>query len=86
MSTHPVKIDAWMLPNSSCPGVGARQARARRDLRASVDRARAVTAHVARRRAERTLAGDLRQIDLVAHDARLAQVQTTGAAEPQRFG
>jgi len=44
-----------------------------------------VTAHVARRRAERTLAGDLRRIDLVALDARLAQVQTTDAAEPQQF-
>lgn len=55
------------------------------DLRASVDRARAVTAHIARRRAERTLAGDLRRIDLVALDARLAQVQVTGAAEPQQF-
>jgi len=55
------------------------------DLRASVDRARAVTAHVARRHAERTLACDLRRIDLVALDARLAQVQTTGAAEPQQF-
>jgi ribosome-associated protein len=55
------------------------------DLRASVDRARAVTAHIARRRAERTLAGDLRRIDLRALDARLAQVQTTGAAEPQQF-
>jgi len=55
------------------------------DLRASVDRARAVTAHVARRRAERTLAGDLRRIDLVALDGRLARVQTTGAAEPQQF-
>jgi ribosome-associated protein len=55
------------------------------DLCASVDRARAVTAHVARRRAERTLAGDLRRIDLVALDARLAQVATTGAAEPQQF-
>jgi ribosomal 50S subunit-associated protein YjgA (DUF615 family) len=55
------------------------------DLRVAVDRARAVTAHVARRRAERTLAGDLRRIDLVALAARLAQVQTTGAAEPQQF-
>jgi len=55
------------------------------DLRASVDRARAVTAHVARRRAERTLAGDLRRIDLVALDARLARVQTTGAAEQQQL-
>jgi ribosome-associated protein len=55
------------------------------DLRASVDRARAVTAHGARRRAERTLAGALRRSDLVALDARLAQVQATGAAEPQQF-
>lgn len=55
------------------------------DLRASLDRARAVTAHVARRRAERTLAGDLRRIDLVALAARLAQVQTTGAAKPQQL-
>ena len=55
------------------------------DLRASVDRARVVTAHIARRRAERTLAGDLRRVDLVALDARLAQLQTTGAAEPQQF-
>jgi ribosome-associated protein len=55
------------------------------ELRASVDRARAVTAHIARRRAERTLAGDLRRIDLAVLAARLAQVQTTGAAEPQQF-
>jgi len=54
------------------------------DLRASVDRARAVTAHVARRRAERTLAGDLRRIDLVALDARLARAQT-GTAEQQQL-
>src|ERR1044071_7864932 len=55
------------------------------DLRASVDRARAVTAHVARRRAERTLAGDLRRSDLVALDARLAQLQKIGRAEPQHL-
>jgi ribosome-associated protein len=68
------------LPGSALGKLGLDE-----DLRASVDRARAVTAHIARRRAERTLAGDLRRIDLVALDARLAQVQTTGAAEPQQL-
>jgi len=68
------------LPGSALGKLGLDE-----DLRAAVDRARAVTAHVARRRAERTLAGDLRRIDLVALDARLAQVQATGAAEPQQF-
>jgi ribosome-associated protein len=55
------------------------------DLREVADRARAVTAHVARRRAERGLAGELRRVDLVELEARLARVQTTGAAEPQTF-
>jgi ribosome-associated protein len=68
------------LPGSALGKLGLDE-----DLRASVDRARAVTAHIARRRAERTLAGDLRRIDLVALAARLAQVQTTGAAEPQQL-
>jgi ribosome-associated protein len=55
------------------------------ELREAVDRARAVTALGARRRAERTLAGDLRRVDLVAVEARLAKVQATGTAEPQQF-
>lgn len=55
------------------------------ELREAVDRARAVTAQSARRRAERTLAGDLRRVDLVAVAARLAKVQATGTAEPQPF-
>jgi ribosome-associated protein len=54
-------------------------------LREAVDRARAVTALGARRRAERTLAGDLRRVDLVAVEAKLAKVQATGSAEPQQF-
>lgn len=44
------------------------------DLREAVDRARAVTTHIARRRAERTLAGDLRRFDLVALATQLAKV------------
>jgi len=53
------------------------------DLREVVDRARAITSLVARRRAERTLAGDLRRHDLVALARQLANVHATGAAEPQ---
>lgn len=56
------------------------------DLRAAVDRARQVTAHVARRRAERTLAGELRRAGGLAElRARLANVEQTGAAEPRLF-
>ena len=55
------------------------------DLRGAVDRARAVKAHVARRRAERGLAGELRRVDLVELEARLEKVASTGAAEPQKF-
>ena len=53
------------------------------DLREVIDRARAITSMVARRRAERALAGDLRRHDLVALARRLANVHATGAAEPQ---
>jgi len=55
------------------------------DLREAVERARAVTSQVARRRAERALAGDLRRVDLRALETRLANVLATGAAEPQLF-
>ena len=55
------------------------------DLRAAIARARAVTAMVARRRAERTLAGDLRSVNLSALKKRLANVQATGVADPELF-
>lgn len=52
------------------------------DLRQAVDRARAVTAHIARRRAERTLAGELRRSgDLEELRRRLANVEQGSAAE-----
>lgn len=44
------------------------------ELREAVHGARAVTSHVARRRAERTLAGELRRHDLVALAEQLAKV------------
>lgn len=55
------------------------------DLRDLVDRARAVKAHIARRRAERGLAGELRRLDLADLEAKVANVQATGTADPQRF-
>ena len=56
------------------------------DLRAVVDRARQVTAHVARRRAERTVAGELRRAGGLAElQKRLTNVEQTGAAEPRLF-
>ncbi len=55
------------------------------ELRAVVDRARKVTAMVARRRAERELAGALRGHDLGDIAARIANVEATGSAEPRLF-
>jgi ribosome-associated protein len=55
------------------------------DLRETVDSARAVKAHVARRRAERTLAGELRRGDLAELESRLANAQTGSTHETQTF-
>ncbi len=56
------------------------------ELREAVDRARGVTSHNARRRAERGLAGDLRGVDdLDAIETRLTSIQETGMASPRLF-
>lgn len=55
------------------------------DLRASVDRARAVTSPVARRRAERSLAGDLRRADLEDVERRLAASGSAAADDARLF-
>jgi ribosome-associated protein len=55
------------------------------DLRAAIDRARAVTSKIARRRAERGLSGDLRRAELGDLEARLASVRATGAADTRLF-
>lgn len=55
------------------------------ELREVVDQARAIPSHQARRRAERTLAGQLRRFDLADVNKRLANVQSAGVAEPQLF-
>lgn len=54
-------------------------------LRAVVDRSRAVTATIARRRAERTLASALLRADLDDLERRIANVEETGGAEPRLF-
>ena len=54
------------LPASALGALGLDE-----DLREAVNRARAVTANVARRRAERTLAGELRRVDLIDLEGRL---------------
>lgn len=51
------------------------------DLQAAIDRARRVKAPVARRRAERELAGALRNVDMADLAARIERVQKTGAGE-----
>jgi ribosome-associated protein len=55
------------------------------DLREAVDRARAVTSHIARRREERRLAGALRQVDIDDVERRLSSVQEGGKADARQF-
>jgi ribosome-associated protein len=55
------------------------------DLRADVARARAVTSHIARRRAERSLAGELRRYELAEVDEQLQKLEDGGAAEARQF-
>jgi ribosomal 50S subunit-associated protein YjgA (DUF615 family) len=55
------------------------------DLRAAIERARAVTSNNARRRAERSLAGDLRRTDLAVLDRQLAAAGDASATEARQF-
>lgn len=56
------------------------------DLREAIERARAVTTHIARRRAERTLAGDLRRVENVGElEEQLARIEETGTADARQF-
>lgn len=55
------------------------------ELQAAVDRARAITSPIARRRAERTLAGDLRNEDLAAIAQQIATVEQTGNLDSHLF-
>jgi ribosome-associated protein len=55
------------------------------DLREAIARARAVTSLIARRRAERALAGELRRTDLAALDRQLASAGEAQAAGARQF-
>lgn len=55
------------------------------ELRETIERARAVTAHIARRRAERTLAGELRRFDLPELDEQLTRLDEGGNADTRQF-
>jgi len=70
MSLRPSELDALGLDE---------------DLREAALRARAVTSLVARRRAERSLAGDLRRADLDDVERRLASADSSAAADARLF-
>lgn len=55
------------------------------DLRNSLERARAISSQIARRRAERTLAGDLRRVDLGVIEDQLAKLAETGSLHARQF-
>lgn len=55
------------------------------DLQHEVEQARKITSQIARRRAERSLAGALRGEDLVELQRKIENVQETGSAEPRLF-
>jgi ribosome-associated protein len=55
------------------------------ELRDAIDRARKVTSPIARRRAERTLAGEFRGVDLAALAEQVATVEQTGNLDSHLF-
>ncbi|MGE0404341.1 MAG: ribosome biogenesis factor YjgA [Kofleriaceae bacterium] len=55
------------------------------ELRDVIEGARAITSPAARRRAERTLAGELRRYDLADIEAKLAKVFESGNADTEAF-
>jgi ribosome-associated protein len=55
------------------------------ELRESIQRARSVTTHIARRRAERTLAGELRRVEIGEVEDALAKVTEHGGADVRQF-
>jgi ribosome-associated protein len=55
------------------------------DLRETVDRARKIVSHIARRRAERSLAGELRRYDLAEIDDQLAKLEQGEAHDVRQF-
>lgn len=79
-SSARVARELMQLPSSSLAKLGLDE-----DLREAAESARRITSMTARRRAERTLAGALRRIDLDALRKRMENVRTTGAADSRRL-
>jgi ribosomal 50S subunit-associated protein YjgA (DUF615 family) len=67
------------------PDVALRKLALDDDLRDAIDRACAVTSHSARRRAERTLASELRQFDLAELEGQLANTRERERADARQF-
>ena len=55
------------------------------ELREELEEARAITSPIARRRAERALAGSLRDIDLDELEAYMINIEAKGNADPRMF-
>lgn len=55
------------------------------ELREHVDRARKVTSHIARRRAERSLAGELRRYELAEIDEQIAKLEQGEGQDVRAF-
>jgi len=55
------------------------------DLRATIEEARRITSPIARRRAERALAGALRRVDLGEIEQQLARAETASGADARLF-
>jgi ribosomal 50S subunit-associated protein YjgA (DUF615 family) len=67
------------------PDVALRKLTLDDDVREAIDKARTVTSHIARRRAERTLASDLRRFELSKLEDQLANTRERERADAQHF-
>jgi ribosome-associated protein len=67
------------------PDVALRKLTLDDDVREPIERARAVTSHIARRRAERTLASDLRRFELAELEDQLANTRERERADARHF-
>jgi ribosome-associated protein len=67
------------------PGPALKKLAVDDELREAIDRARTVTSHIARRRAERSLAGELRRFELGEIETALAAVAESAGANVRQF-
>jgi ribosome-associated protein len=67
------------------PDIAMRKLTLDDDVREAIEKARAVTSNIARRRAERTLASDLRRFDLAEIEGQLVNSRERERADAQHF-